>query len=839
MKIVNIFLFIILLFSTAFSIDQQWYNEHNGILDRPDTTYVLTEDIHSPKWGFILAANHVRLLANNHNLFLNEQDTMNVYNGSFENGIDGWSLSDSSYINKGSILYLENTRASVWDGNYSLGIKCPSNSVVISDSLYSFAPNTMWNVSVESYNYIDNNLRMGIGLINSVGDTVHYAYLDYTTYNRGFMTNWVDFATKDTVEKYRIFLKVFGGTNVGSVFFDDVKIQTSHYHAIILGVDNSINQDNGVMYQNGDAYGKYFPSEQYTNTTIPSGCLVKDLNIIGNKSFIGYGVIGTYGSSDDTIYNCTINVNGIGSFNIKTDNAVKWRVSNCTLSNHATAGYGKRDYTGTMIGYIHSTGGRGSYGYFSSFDSNYCEGSIQSGIITTTRPDNTDNNITEYPLNRVFGNTIHINGRFSNDFAIHIIEGCGAAVYNNEVDNLGKNYGRGIYLGYIASTFGPKSFIKNNYVGVQQLPRDATYPFPGAFHAAYGIQLDDGVVGAEIAYNHIVAKSDTNWSGQFASCGFVCWDNVVSGINFHDNIIDAYGDSTSWVSCLGIGDLENGDINFQNNTFNTNDSWLRGMWNIDIFFNHNTWDYLDGVGKVKPWFPFQHYDYGGPMRIGFVDNVFPSDSARKLFENSRFIDYGNGVKFTETLALNSIWEQWWTTNINGNTPIQIIQLPDSIIYSGNTPMSLILRQFTDSTISANQIDQINYLYIIDGDTVTIKDTTTINLNIQISHLIGDINGDGVIDIWDVEKLLFHVLYNEPIAQLPEPVETVFTSYPDSVIWNDSIKEYINKINPNDPRNENWILSFSPIEHIFIINNDTLEADDYSHWLLNIFVRDSL
>ena len=711
----------------AYAIDQTWYDAHDGILDVADTTYTLTQDISSQKWGFIFASDRIRLNGNGYTLTFDDNDSVIVWNHSFETADTDttravhWDFSDADSVTRraGRILHVGDERAGVWTGDYSLRVGLPcSDQFIKSESLFAFAPGLMWTLSVQAYNWCNNDVRMGIGLLTADGDTAYQAYLDYGTYDRGFMTNWLDFANNsDSIEYYRIMLIVRNGDSTATecangLRFDDVRIQTSHYHGIVFDCNPTINQDGGALYQSGDVVGKYCPEAQYDTYTGGSGCMVQNLSIVGGngRSFIGYGVLGMGAAGSDTIYNCTIVTKGIGSFCVKTDNAVAWRVSNDSLFNYATAAYGKRDYTGTMVGYVHATGGRNSYGHGSSFDSNYCEGSIHDGLVVTTKVDNTDNEVTEYALSKIFGNTIHHSARYSNGFAIHCIEQAGAGIFDNIIESdSGDFYGRGIYLGYLGPTYGPKPYVRGNTIKVLQKPREGYYQWPGSFHATYGIQLDDGVDACSLTYNDIVVSADSNWAGRFAACGFVCWANVVNDVRFAHNRIWAYGNDNNWASCLGLADLDSGNMLIDSNEFYTTDSWIRGSWNIDtLIFRGNTWGYPDTGTVMTDWSPFQHYDYGGPMDgMFFLDNVYPNDSARSLFESSHFVDYGNGIKFTQA-ALGNHWQTEWTTTLDVNDSagaadgahVRVVDVLGDTVYIADTDISgllyPVLPQFRDS-----------------------------------------------------------------------------------------------------------------------------------------------
>ena len=476
---------------------------------------------------------------------------------------------------------------------------------------------------------------------------------------------------------YRIFLKVTGASasNECAVHFDDIRVQTAHYHGIIFGCDTTVNQDSELRYSSGSVFGKYFPSAIYDSSTGGGDyCIVKDGNVAGGygRSYAGLGIIGTAGCSHDTIHNVDCTVRGISAINIKSDNGEYWRIAQCSLYNYATAGV-RRDYLGTMPSYIHLTGGRGSYAHHSTIDSNYGIGSIYSGIIATTRQDLTDNAVDDYPLVEVFENTLHHQGRYSNDFAIFIVGQAGAYVHDNIIDSdTGDFYGRGIQIYAIQQNcYNRRPRVDSNTVSVRKLPRNQGYVFPHAYHCTYGIQIEE-VYACTASYNTTAVSAPDSFDGRFGGAGLVAnsFDNRF--IRFHHNTSTANGTVDGWVSCVYIEDApdSNGsDLQLDSNIFITNDSWLRGFSDLDsTLFLYNecqvTATIATGVGLVQPWRPFFGYDYESPCRdIRFVDNQYPNDSTKSLFKDSYFCDYAT-ERHTSIADIKIAWYYGHTTVVN-------------------------------------------------------------------------------------------------------------------------------------------------------------------------------
>lgn len=121
------------------------------------------------------------------------------------------------------------------------------------------------------------------------------------------------------------------------------------------------------------------------------------------------------------------------------------------------------------------------------------------------------------------------------------------------------------------------------------------------------------------------------------------------------------------------------------------------------------------------------------------------------------------------------------------------------------------------------------------------------------QLIGDINQDEVVDIWDVQALLYHVIYQ---TELPG---FIMNQYPDSIVWLDSlienptdtfglyIVEKITIIDSTDVRYYNYDIGaygIWAVEHMFLVYrngvlSDSMAVEDYCHRAFNGFVKDSL
>jgi hypothetical protein len=86
----------------AIVIDSKWLANHGSapyLLDQPDTTYVLTTDVHTTGTAFIINASNVVLDLNRHTIVYGDDQPVIVPNGGFEEGggreVPGWDLSEA------------------------------------------------------------------------------------------------------------------------------------------------------------------------------------------------------------------------------------------------------------------------------------------------------------------------------------------------------------------------------------------------------------------------------------------------------------------------------------------------------------------------------------------------------------------------------------------------------------------------------------------------------------------------------------------------------------------------------------------------------------------------
>jgi hypothetical protein len=217
--------------------------------------------------------------------------------------------------------------------------------------------------------------------------------------------------------------------------------------------------------------------------------------------------------------------------------------------------------------------------------------------------------------NEIHHNTIELQTRYTNDFAI--IAG-GAIIHNNTINcGDGNNSCRGI------STGGTNTLVYDNIVNVQELPRNQEYN-GCELGGAYGMQMEANTTGLRVYGNTVTANAGmceayAFRANPYAEGGTGSSDNLV-----HENTFIAVANGSARASTIKLSRAEGDDVNLFKNTFRTNDKWIYldgGGPVTNLKFAGNRWE-TSGL-LSSSFYPFEVFTWADSHFIGtFYGNTY-------------------------------------------------------------------------------------------------------------------------------------------------------------------------------------------------------------------------
>ena len=362
-----------------------------GYLDKANTTYVLQNDVNSTGTCFAVIAANVVLDLNGHTVTYDNGAPITVANGDFESATgtspSGWDLSTAPNAQRAAGSYIH--PVSVYSGSYALKFSTPAGDQSFRSTVpVTLEPNTTYSLSGMVYNQVSDTAALSIEL---EGTTVKAVKTGKTW--RGFQYINANFTTGPTAETRTILVRLAGagGAAAGSVYVDDIKIQRHKVAGVVVGpaswrVPNIVSDVNrygnapGVMIRNGKIVQGQGASDYSPAITIEE---------TSGKDFV--------------IRDLEIRVHGANSKAVSSYNATNARIHDNVIY-HDTKTITSRDgYDGAAVKIEYP--GSGSYFYNNTFLTG-----IQTALYANSKAGETPH--------RVYGNTISLQTKYTNDFAI-------------------------------------------------------------------------------------------------------------------------------------------------------------------------------------------------------------------------------------------------------------------------------------------------------------------------------------------------------------------------------------------------------------------------------------
>ncbi|NTW27477.1 MAG: hypothetical protein HGA36_04080 [Candidatus Moranbacteria bacterium] len=590
-----------------------------GTLNQPNTTYTLRNDVSSVGSCFAVIAGGVTLDLNGFTATYDNGASIVVPNGDFENGsgasVDNWDVSLAPNIQRTAGTYVQ--PASLYSGNYALKIAVPAaDQQVRSVGQVTLEPNTTYSISAMLYNNYQNAgyQSEAVTLFVGLDDGTASKTASGTGINwRGFQYTYKTFSTGPTPESYNVIAGISGaaGAATGSVYIDDIKIQKHYLSGVFVGPASW----NPLRYPDVTRYGNAV------------GTVIKNGQIVQGQGLSDYSDAIYVAENSGTAFDFNhleITTKGASSHSIFSYNMVGGKI-NDNLIHHEVSTITSRDgYNGAAIKIEY--GGDGGF-----IQNNVIDKNIQTAIHAPTKGSCTLATpiICDAVSNEISGNTLTLQTKYTNDFAI---VASGSIIHDNIVNcGSGNNSCRGIGIG------GNRTEAYNNAISVQQLPRNQEYDGCQAA-GAYGMQLESNthnvkVYGNTVTANAGVCEAYAFRANPYAEGGVDSSNNLV-----HDNTFIAMQNGASRAATIKYSQLDLDDVALENNTFIANYRWIYvdgGGPVVNPTFVGNRWETTGTL--PDPFRPFEVYTWASSYFAGtFLDNTYGSPEDKIRFEGEVF-----------------------------------------------------------------------------------------------------------------------------------------------------------------------------------------------------------
>lgn len=567
-----------------------------GYLNQANATYVLQNDVSSEGSCFFITNANITLDLNGHKVTYDNAMPVTVTNGDFET-TGGWDLSagPNAAIMPGSYV----KPVSVYSGSQSLRIAVPAtDQSVRGTSPIQLQPNTYYTLSAMIYNMVNDPVTMYVEL-EGTGTRVSRTGKTW----RGFGYIYKEFKTGETPSPVAIVAGISGGTTGGSgyVYFDDIRIQRTRVAGVVLGPESYLGQ-----LKISDAF--QFGAANYatvSNGIIQQGQSKSDFS----PCFYIFEASGTGWKFHDL----TLISDGANSRSVKSYNGKDVQFYNNHIYNPQRAITSRDAFDGAAV-YVEYTG------YGTKVFNNTVHQGVQAAFYIRQK--------TGYSQNEVYGNTIELQTRHTNDFAILAN---GSKIYGNTINcGNGDNSCRGIAIG------GNDTIVYKNIINVQELPRNQEYN-GCEMGGAYGMQMEYDTRRLDVYNNTVTAYAGDCEAYAFRANPYSSGTTNSTNNAVHDNTFVAIKNGTARAATIKYSELIGTNVNVYNNTFRTNHRWIYvdgGGPVTNPTFDGNRWE-TTGT-PTSPFYPFEVYTWANSHFNGsFYRNTYgPGDKER--FESEVF-----------------------------------------------------------------------------------------------------------------------------------------------------------------------------------------------------------
>lgn len=560
-----------------------------GRLATASETYILQNDVTSDGTCFFISANDVTLDLNGHTITYDNATPITITNGSFESALAGtWDTTGAANASRFAGSFLA---SSLYDGSYSLRVTTPTTDQVIKQaSTITLQPNTTYSISAMYHNQVADSVAVEIGLLDTNDQVITGSNTIISNRAwRGIQYFNSTYATGVSPVTAKVYLKVSnaGAAPSGAIYLDDVKVQRHLVHGIQVGKGISIDNQRHASDEPDNINGA---SRAIITSSVAGAKIVQgpDNGSYSDAIFIP----GNWGSGF-TIENLEITVQGAGSRPMHLGGCVDATVRNNTIHHNTQTIKSRDNFDGASIFVQNNSNGGRIY-------NNIITASPQNAIVFFKA-------LTSGTLNQIYGNTITMQTRYTNDFAIFATN---AIVHDNVIDcGSGNNSCRGIHIGVQGNPSDGGS-VYNNTITVQELSRNQEYG-GCEMNGAYGIQIEDETKNLEVYGNTITANAGACDSTAFRPSVF----NTQTGNYIHDNTFTAVTSGAGKAYAIRFEGGTDAMYTISGNTFRTNYAWLMTEENeynptqtaFSINFVSNRWETTGTL--ASPFRPFEINPY--------------------------------------------------------------------------------------------------------------------------------------------------------------------------------------------------------------------------------------
>ncbi|MFA5135201.1 MAG: hypothetical protein WC505_05480 [Patescibacteria group bacterium] len=605
-----------------------------GDLTAANETYVLSQNVSSDKTCFTIRNNGITLDLNGHTVTYGNYSAVTVPNADFETGSgtapDSWSLSNAPDAERFAGTYVQ--PVTLYSGDYGMRFVNPSSAQYIrSNSQITFSANTTYALTAMVYNRVSDDITMYVELEG----TDYRAEQESRTW-RGFqLITHIFRPTSDVTAYVRAGIEGTGLAGDGTVYIDDIKLQSAYYHGVALP---TYWEESRVEYN-------YYPDVNLNlSGTSPQNITIKN-GTITQGSGNGYfsNDIQVSGGSGITIEDITATVHGMQSSNIYGYWGNAYTVHGCTLTSNVQTIVSRDNNHGSMLIIARSTGGNVIY------DNAFYNGPQDAIYIS-------DSNDASEGGSEIYGNTFQLKTRYTNSFAVEN-GGRNADVHDNIILNTGDYWGRGFHILNSGEYY-------NNYIEFEDQP--VVQEYDGCIPASFGVQLEgeaDGASDIHLYNNTIIAHTDAGGCSaaalRFSAAGT---GNVIDG-----NTLTAVAGTgaTERVYALSFTGGDQSGSPITNNTITSNSSWIYFYYWGDeaaqnVYAKDNTFALGDNLIDFIPLY--------GANTAGntFVNNAYGSANAQSQFESADIQMYGSP---DENSSFSVQWAYDPVVRDAGNNPI--------------------------------------------------------------------------------------------------------------------------------------------------------------------------
>ena len=577
-----------------------------GVLNSSGTTYVLQKDVISVGSCFFITAENVTLDLNGHTVTYDNGSPLSVPNGDFEiSGSWDFSTAPGAAVVPGSFV----KPVTLYSGARSLRFPVPSSDQSVkSTTPITLEPNTTYSLSAMFHNLSSDPVSLYVELQELGAKTVQTG----KTW-RGFQYSNIRFTTGASPSPVTIVAGITGGTaGSGYVYIDDIRIQRHKFAGVAVGP---------AAWQGQNVISDVTQFGNANNATVKNGIIVQGQ---GMSDFSNGITIMENSGVGWKMHDLTLRTHGANSKAIRSVNARNAELYNNYIYNPQRAITSRDAFDGAAVKVEYP-------GYGNRFYNNTVHEGVQTAFYLPQAAGQV--------VNEIFGNTIELQSRYTNDFGI--VAG-GAKIYGNTINcGSGNNSCRGIAIG------GDGTKVFNNNVNVQQLARNQEYN--GCEMAgAYGMQMEYTAKNVEVYGNTVTANA-----GVCEAYAFRANPDLATSVNnlVHDNTFTAIASGAGRAASIKYSAMNATAVNVYSNTFRTNHRWIfvdGGGPVVNPTFSDNRWETVDPL--PSPFWPFEVYTWAGSYFSGvFHNNTYgPTDEQRFT---SEFFRTANGAVDTNSSYL--------------------------------------------------------------------------------------------------------------------------------------------------------------------------------------------